>query len=125
MIELGSDSMHLVAEVGRIVIDSGDAGQFADTITAQFALQPPDQLPSDVLTVTMAHGGDGVYKVADESRSAMSDWFSDQIDAFMAGNLVLLQVDGLAAAEANAAVRFDIEGECAICGSMHWFGSGQ
>ena len=117
---LAADDLRLVAEVGRIIVNSGDAEQFADTITAQFAVQPPDQPPADTLTITMAHDADGIYKVADESRSAMGDWFAGNMGARMGGNVVLLGVDGLADAQSDADVQFDIEGECAMCGNMQF-----
>lgn len=118
VIAVDSDAMRLITEVGRIVVESGDAATMPPAITAQFAVQPPDQPPSDVLTISMDHAGDGIYLVADGSRSAMGDWFVEREGALLAGNLVLLRIDGFAAGQSDAAVRFDIEGECAICGSI-------
>ena len=114
-VTVSQDELRLIAEVGRIIVDSGDIDEFAATITAQFAVQPLDQPPSDVLTIAMMHAGDGSYQVAGESLDAMGDWFADQMVAFRDGDLVLLQVDGLAAAQADADVQFDIEGECSMC----------
>lgn len=115
---VSSEDMRLITEVGRIVVDSGDAGQFADEITVQFAVQPPDQPPSNILTIAMAHVGEGSYSVADEPSDAMGDWFVEHNIALLKGNAVLLRVDGLPASQADAAVRFEIEGECTICQYM-------
>ena len=105
----------LVQDEARIAVAYGQDIEPADEIAAVFAVSPPNEQPAELLTVAMAHIGDGLYRAADESRSRMKTWFVDRSDRFRMGELVLLRIDGLPEGLANNAIRFEIAGECPMC----------
>ena len=118
---IGEESLLLLPEVARIVVAQYGDAELPAALSAQFAVAAGaasgDEQPADVLTVAMAHLGEGSYAVAQDSHAAMVVWFTDHGFDFASGNIVLLRVDGLPEMSEKAIVFFDIDGECPICDS--------